>query len=92
MPPTQTPVEGWLQAFAAHPRLGDVVSLRAQYGQFAELSSSEQSALLGGVPGEHVITELAALNAQYERRHGFIFILSATGKSAADVLAAIRAR
>lgn len=45
----QTPVSGWLEAFAAHPRIGDIVGLRAKYGggggdaAFAAMSSSEQA-------------------------------------------------
>jgi hypothetical protein len=37
-------VSGWLQAFAAHPRIGDVASLRAKYGAFERLSQGEQAA------------------------------------------------
>ena len=41
---TQTPVAGWLEAFAEHPRIGDVAGLKAKFGAFADLSRDEQSA------------------------------------------------
>lgn len=34
----------WLEAFAAHPRIGDVDALKAKFSNFVELSQSEQSA------------------------------------------------
>lgn len=43
----QTPVTGWLEAFAAHPKIGDLRSLQAKYGAFAELSKGEQAAAAG---------------------------------------------
>lgn len=38
----QTPVAGWLEAFAAHPLIGDVQGLRKKFGAFAEMSQGEQ--------------------------------------------------
>lgn len=35
---------GWLEAFAAHPRIGDIESLKKKFGAFAEMSKGEQSA------------------------------------------------
>ena len=43
----QTPATGWLEAFAAHPKIGDLRSLHAKYGAFAELSKGEQYAAAG---------------------------------------------
>ena len=40
----QTPVTGWLEAFAAHPRIGDLSALRHKYGAFADSSRREQAA------------------------------------------------
>jgi 2-oxo-4-hydroxy-4-carboxy--5-ureidoimidazoline (OHCU) decarboxylase len=36
--------------------------------------------------------ELATLNVDYQERFGYIFIVCATGKSSADILAALGAR
>lgn len=41
---SQTPVSGWLEAFAAHPRIGDVDGLRKKFGAFAAFSQGEQAA------------------------------------------------
>jgi hypothetical protein len=39
----QVPVQGWLDAFAAHPRIGDLASLREKHGAFEDLSKNEQA-------------------------------------------------
>ena len=36
-------MSGWLEAFAAHPRIGDVASLRKKFGSFGDHSRREQS-------------------------------------------------
>jgi 2-oxo-4-hydroxy-4-carboxy-5-ureidoimidazoline decarboxylase len=41
---------------------------------------------------EAVLEELAQLNRDYEARHGFIFIICASGLGAAQMLEALRAR
>jgi hypothetical protein len=40
----QTSVTGWLEAFAAHPKIGDVEGLRKKFGAFANMSKGEQAA------------------------------------------------
>jgi len=80
----------WLEAFAAHPLIGDVESLRAKYATTKALAAGEQA----GVAGAHNATlqELAELNREYLKRFGFIFIVFATGKSAQQMLAILRTR
>lgn len=39
----QVGVLGWLEAFAAHPRIGDVEGLRKKFGGFADMSRGEQA-------------------------------------------------
>ena len=39
----QTPVTGWLEAFAAHPRIGDMEELRARFSASAAMSKEEQA-------------------------------------------------
>lgn len=82
--------EDWLEAFAAHPQIGDVDSLREKYAGTRALAAGEQA----GVAGAHFATlqELAELNREYLRRFGFIFIVCATGKSAQQMLAILRTR
>jgi 2-oxo-4-hydroxy-4-carboxy-5-ureidoimidazoline decarboxylase len=86
----QTGPEDWREAFTHHPRIGDVSQLRAKFAATANWSSQEQ----GGVSGadEAVLQGLAEGNAEYEKRFGFIFLVCATGKSAAEMLGLLRAR
>lgn len=44
----QVPVTAWLEAFAAHPRIGDFNSLKKKYqdSAFQDLSRSEQGSAL----------------------------------------------
>jgi 2-oxo-4-hydroxy-4-carboxy-5-ureidoimidazoline decarboxylase len=83
-----TPAD-WLQAFAAHPKIGDFQMLRAKYSG-ADGPASEQAGVIGA--SEEVLEALAAGNAAYEARFGYIFIVCATGKSAAEVLALLLRR
>jgi 2-oxo-4-hydroxy-4-carboxy-5-ureidoimidazoline decarboxylase len=80
----------WLEAFAAHPRIGDLQSLRARFATTAAWASREQSAVDGAA--ETVLNELAGGNRQYEERFGYIFIVCATGKTADEMLELLRAR
>ena len=74
-------------ALDAHPAIGDLEALRTRYG-------AAEHAEQGQVAGADTATlrELAELNAAYRARHGFTFIVCATGKSAAAMLDALRAR
>lgn len=72
----------WLEAFAAHPRIGGETS--------AEWSTAEQSGAAAADDGSKA--RLAALNDLYQRRFGYIFIVCATGKSAAEMLDLLEAR
>jgi OHCU decarboxylase len=80
----------WLEAFAAHPIIGDVDSLRMKYAATKTLAAGEQAGVGGAA--EAILAELAALNRQYVERFGFIFIVFATGKSAAEMLALLKDR
>ena len=80
----------WLAAFAAHPMIGDVDSLRKKYAATKQTSAAEQAGVDNAA--EQTLAELARLNRDYRRRFGFIFIVCATGKSAAEMLALLRQR
>ena len=80
----------WLEAFSHHPRIGDRASLEARFPQTHDLSSKEQSGI--GLAGADVLEALAQANHDYFDRFGFIFIVCATGKSAAEMLALLLAR
>ena len=80
----------WLEAFAAHPRIGDRDAMRAKFAATAAWSAREQSGVDGAA--EDVLQALAEENTRYHERFGYIFIVSATGKTAAEMLALLRER
>jgi len=82
--------EDWLEAFAAHPKIGDVESLRAKFAGTRTWAGSEQSGVTGA--SETTLSRLAELNREYEARFGYIFIVFATGKSADEMLAILESR
>lgn len=82
--------DDWLQAFSHHPRIGDVDSLRERFAASGALSEAEQAGLEGA--GEDVVAELAAGNERYEAQFGFMFLIRAAGRSAAEMLEQQRAR
>jgi 2-oxo-4-hydroxy-4-carboxy-5-ureidoimidazoline decarboxylase len=80
----------WLEAFSHHPQIGDRAALEARFPQTHDLSAKEQSGI--GIAGADVLTALAQANTDYFNRFGFIFIVCATGKSAAEMLALLLSR
>jgi OHCU decarboxylase len=80
----------WLEAFRAHPRIGE---RKAEAGQ----TSREQSWSAGEQAGMRTAAEttqhaLAEGNRAYDERFGFIYIVCATGKTADEMLALLRQR
>ena len=82
--------EDWKEAFAQHPRIGDIKSLRKKYQNAAETASREQSGVRGAP--EKTLKALAEGNNLYEAKFGYIFIVCATGKSADEMLAILNKR
>lgn len=78
------------QAFAAHPRIGDIESLRAKYKATKDWAAGEQAGVSNA--DEDTLHALAEQNAAYEHRFKRLFIICATGKSAAEMLAALNRR
>jgi OHCU decarboxylase len=74
----------WLEAFAAHPRIGE------RGGAAADWSKQEQAGV--GTAEDEVRRAIARGNASYEERFGHVFLISAAGRSAEEVLANLRAR
>jgi OHCU decarboxylase len=79
----------WLEAFASHPRIGERKVPDAP-SQSAAWSEQEQSSAAGA--HSEVLADLAELNAAYEQRFGFTYIVSATGKTAEEMLALLQRR
>ena len=80
----------WLEAFEAHPRIGDVASLRAKYAATEQWAKGEQAGVAAA--SESTIERLAQQNAAYEAKFGHLFIVCATGKSADQMLALLDER
>jgi len=71
------------QALAGHARIGDRSGAD-------ERSRREQAGVLGAE--QATIQALAEGNKEYERRFGHIYLVCATGRNAADLLALLRER
>jgi OHCU decarboxylase len=76
--------EDWREAFQAHPRIGE------GGGASADWSRQEQAGVGGA--GQDVRERLARGNAAYEARFGHVFLISAAGRDADEVLAALTER
>ncbi|MEP7164522.1 MAG: 2-oxo-4-hydroxy-4-carboxy-5-ureidoimidazoline decarboxylase [Ferruginibacter sp.] len=74
----------WLEAFTHHPKIGDTKSLTEKFAATQLLAGNEQAAVNTASP--RLIEELANANIEYETKFGFIFIVCATGRSAAEML------
>jgi allantoicase len=73
--------EDWLEAFAAHPKIGERASGEA---------ATEQAGARGASP--ETLAALARANREYEERFGYIFIVCASGRSAEEMLDLCRRR
>lgn len=84
--------EDWLEAFSAHPRIGEREPASAgEAGETAsEWSQEEQS----GVDGSTAETRRALTegNRAYEERFGHVFLIFASGRSGEEMLAELRRR
>jgi len=75
----------WLDAFATHPRIGD-----SGEHAIAAWSRGEQAGAASAATA--IRDELAAANQAYVDRYGFIYIVCATGRTAAEMLADLHTR
>jgi allantoicase len=71
----------WLEAFSAHPRIGDRGDENSNREQAGTVSASRET-----------IRELIDVNRRYEDKFGFTYIVYATGKTADEMLAIARER
>ncbi|KAJ4727357.1 Uric acid degradation bifunctional protein TTL [Melia azedarach] len=76
-------VNGWLEAFSAHPQIGQSPS--------SQWSKAEQSTALATAT-ESSSQELADWNARYRQKFGFIFLICASGRTTAEILAELKKR
>jgi 2-oxo-4-hydroxy-4-carboxy-5-ureidoimidazoline decarboxylase len=84
------PEEAWQEAFNSHPRIGQKHAQTRATEESLRRSAQEQRTALSG----DEITKLALeeANRRYEQKFGRIFIICATGKTAAEILANLETR
>jgi allantoicase len=82
--------EDWLEAFAAHPRIGSRKDVAVQGAATRGWTEQEQAGM--SAAEAEVKAAIAAGNEEYERRFGHIYIVCATGRSAREMLEILRAR
>jgi OHCU decarboxylase len=78
----------WLEAFRAHPKIGERASQGAETAR--RWAAQEQSA--ARAVSQDVAARLAAQNLAYEKKFGYIFLVDATGKSSDEMLAILDSR
>jgi OHCU decarboxylase len=82
--------EDWLEAFRAHPRIGEREAASSQGPDERRWSSEEQGGLRSA--GAEVRESLAHLQRAYEERFGHIYIVCASGKRGEEMLELLRRR
>jgi 2-oxo-4-hydroxy-4-carboxy-5-ureidoimidazoline decarboxylase len=82
----------WLEAFGHHPRIGERNLNQAKFGGAATAAQAgkEQSGMAAATDEQR--REFATGNEEYERRFGHVFLICATGKTAATMLEHLRMR
>jgi OHCU decarboxylase len=82
----------WLQAFAAHPRIGERLRPCRAESTSGPNGWSAQEQRGSANASDDVRERLKAANQNYETRFGHIFIVCATGKSAGEMLQMLERR
>ena len=81
--------EDWKEAFAHHPKIGDMDALRKKFSS-DKFAASEQDSIKNA--SEQILIALANGNKLYEEKFGYIFIVCATGKPAEEMLVLLNER
>jgi 2-oxo-4-hydroxy-4-carboxy-5-ureidoimidazoline decarboxylase len=82
--------DDWREAFTHHPRIGERNARIAQEARAQAWSAGEQRGVADA--SFDVRSAIAEGNQEYERRFGHIYLVSAAGKSAEELLELLRAR
>ncbi|XP_008786303.1 L10-interacting MYB domain-containing protein-like [Phoenix dactylifera] len=78
-------VNGWLEAFTAHPAIG------AASPSISQWTKEEQSTALATAT-DSTMEELVLWNARYREKFGFVFLICASGRAAPEILAELKKR
>ena len=84
------PKDAWQEAFDSHPRIGQSDAQPHATEESLRWSAQEQRAVL--TKDEATRLALEDANRRYEERFGRIFIVCASGKASAEILAILEAR
>ena len=84
------PEAEWMAAFACHPRIGESKAGQQTSAQYVEWSRQEQGSARASL--DAVTEELAAGNRAYEARFGFVYLVFASGRTAAELLEILHER
>ncbi|KAL7083677.1 hypothetical protein ACP275_14G177700 [Erythranthe tilingii] len=84
-------VNGWLEAFAAHPQIGESPSQTHKSPTSAQWSKGEQSTALATAT-DSTLQELYDWNVRYRQKFGFVFLIFASGRSTPEILAEMKKR
>jgi len=83
------PEDAWREAFDSHPRIGQQKAKAATAESLAWSSDEQRTAMTSD---EAAKLALAEANRQYEEKFGRIFIVCASGRSTAEILAICKNR
>ena len=85
--------DDWLEAFRSHPRIGQRGACGHATSRAASTEAWPEQEQAGVRSADAAVRDrLAEANRHYEARFGYIFIVCATGKSAAEMLATLDRR
>jgi 2-oxo-4-hydroxy-4-carboxy-5-ureidoimidazoline decarboxylase len=84
------PEQAWSEAFNSHPRIGQRHAQSHATEESLRWSAQEQRIAL--TEDEVTKLELEAANHRYEQKFGRIFIVCASGKTSAEILAILESR
>ncbi|KAB1225065.1 Uric acid degradation bifunctional protein TTL [Morella rubra] len=85
-------VSAWLQAFSAHPQIGDSTPSSQHHHPSvisAQWSKGEQSTALATATGS-MLQELSEWNARYREKFGFVFLICASGRTSDEIFAELK--
>jgi len=82
--------EDYKEAFTGHPKIGNVESLKQKFAHTKDWAGNEQAKIADA--NLETLTALAKANTAYEDKFDYIFIVSASDKSAQEMLAIVNAR
>ncbi|MGO9590145.1 MAG: allantoicase [Candidatus Acidiferrales bacterium] len=80
----------WLEAFRHHPAIGAGKAKAKQSANAKDWSAGEQS--VAQQAQAETLAEMAEANFEYQSKFGYVFLICARGKTAAEILSSLRQR